>query len=418
MTWRMPLVLWYSIVAFQWRSVSKVFFTEFSPILRAQSQRQNLSANSNQEVEWMQKSMSIKSFIFSGSDYEVGLQQGQSNREAIQKAIEAVFNLKQVKENKPKLVPRSLFVMLAKRRADKTLRKDLESFYPKQAERIKGIADGAKVDVSSLLFMQMLEMVLCSCTSIGLLPKATSTGETILAKNFDYMNFTEPYSLVCETQPKEGFKTLCCRMVPLSGALDAMNEQGLAMTYNLARSVDEPECNVPTSVILQEMLEACKNTQEAIDFLAKAKTGGHDGVVTLADAKGNLETVELSCRHLKVREPEGNVVVSTNHYQTAEMKSVEIPYEKAQKVQGYRTSPIRLERAKELLRNKGNVGEELIKSVLRDHGSENSPSDSTVCMHSEMSGTTRSMIMYPNTRLIKVLFGHPCENEYQEIRFS
>jgi len=362
--------------------------------------------------------LSIKSFVFSGSDYEIGLQQGQSNREAIQKALEAIFNLDLVKQSKPKLVPKHLFVMLAKRRANKMLRKDLESFYPKQAERIGGIAEGSKVDVPSLLFVQMLEMILCSCTSIGLLPNATSTGETILAKNFDYLNFTEPYSLVCETQPKEGFKTLCCRMVPLSGALDAMNEHGLAMTYNLARSVDEPECHVPTSVILQEMLETCKNTREAKDFLAKAKTGGHDGIVTLADAKGNLETAELSCGHLKVREPEGDVVVNTNHYQTAEMKSVEIPADKIQRVQGYRTSPLRFQRAKELLKNKRSIDEELIKTVLRDHGAEHVPSMNTICVHGEVGSTTRSIIMYPNRRLIKVLFGHPCEREYQEIRFS
>jgi len=362
--------------------------------------------------------MSIKSSIFSGTDYEIGFQQGQGNREAIQEVIEAVFNLKQITESKPKWLPKSLFVMLAKRRADKMLRKDLLNLYPKQAERIRGIAEGATVDVSSLLFIQMLEMVLCSCTSIGFLPKATSTGETILAKNFDYMNFTEPYSLVCETQPSNGYKTLCCRMVPLSGALDGMNEHGLAMTYNLARSVDEPECNVPTSVILQEMLETCKNTQEATVFLTKAKTGGHDGIITLADVTDEIKTVELSCRHLKVREPESDVVINTNHYQTPEMKSIEIPSVKSQKVQGYRTSPIRLERVRELLRNNRNIDEKLIKTVLRDHGPENIPSARTICVHGEVGSTTRSMIMYPKRRLIKVLFGYPCKNEYQEIKFS
>jgi hypothetical protein len=121
---------------------------------------------------------------------------------------------------------------------------------------------------------------------------------------------------------------------------------------------------------------------------------------------------------LKVREPEGDFVVNTNHYQTADMKSVEIPAVKAQKVQGYRTSSVRFVRAKELLRNKRNIGEELIKTVLRDHGLDSKPSDNTICMHSEKSGTTRSIVMYPNRRLIKVLFGHPCKNEYQEIRFS
>jgi predicted choloylglycine hydrolase len=362
--------------------------------------------------------MSVKAFIFSGSDYEIGFQQGQSNREAIQKGIAVVFDSKQVKQNKPKLLPKFLFVMLAKRRADKLLRKDLFNLYPKQAERLRGIADGASMDVPSLLFIQMLEMVLCSCTSIGFLPKATSTSETILAKNFDYMNFTEPYSLVCETQPTNGYKTLCCRMVPLSGALDAINEQGLAMTYNLARSVDEPECHVPTSVILQEMLETCKNTQESVDFLAKAKTGGHDGIITLADSTDNIRTVELSCQHVKVREPQGDVVINTNHYQTPEMKSIEIPSIKSQKVQGYRTSPLRFGRVKDLLENRINIDEKLIKTVLRDHGTENIPSANTNCVHGEVGSTTRSMIMYPRKRLMKVLFGHPCENRYQEIKFS
>lgn len=131
------------------------------------------------------------------------------------------------------------------------------------------------------------------------------------------------------------------------------------MTYNNARSVDEPECHAPTSVILQEMLETCKNTQEGVDFLTKAKTGGHDGIITLADASDNIRTVELSCQHVKVREPENDLVINTNHYQIPEMKSVEISVAKAQKVQGYRTSPLRFERVEELLRNKRNIGEKL-----------------------------------------------------------
>jgi len=198
--------------------------------------------------------MSIKSLVFSGSDYEIGFQQGQSNREAIHKGIEEVFSLDLVNQSKPKLLPKSLFVMLAKRRADKLLRKDMFNLYPKHAERIRGIAEGAKIDVSSLLFIQMLELVIGGCTSLGFLPSATSTGETILAKNFDYASFCEPYNFVCETQPGKGYKAMCCRFISLSGALDGMNEHGLAMTYNLARSIDKPECHVPTSVILQEML--------------------------------------------------------------------------------------------------------------------------------------------------------------------
>jgi len=355
--------------------------------------------------------MSIKKLVFSGSDHEIGFQQGQSYREGIQRAIKAVFSLEQVLKEKPKLFPKSLFVILAKRRADKMLRKDLFSLYPKHAERIRGIAEGAEVDVSSLLFIQMFELVIGGCTSLGFLPKATSTGETILAKNFDYANFTEPYNLVCETQPNNGYKTLSCRFIPLSGALDAINEHGLAMTYNLARSIDQPESHVPTSVILQEMLETCKNTHEGADYLKKTKTGGHDGIIALADAIDHIEIVELSRQHMKVREPESDVVINTNHYQTSEMKSVEV-------TPIYPSSPPRFDRAKDLLENKTNIDEKLIRAVLRDHGTEKIPSDMTICMHGEEFGTMRSMIMYPKRRQMKVLFGHPCQNEYQEVKFS
>ncbi len=359
--------------------------------------------------------MSIKSFVFSGSDYEIGFQQGQSNREAIQKALETVFNSDLIKQSKPKSLPKSLFVMLAKRRADKLLRKDLFCFYPKQAERIRGISEGAEVDVSSLLFIQMLELVIGGCTSLGFLPKATSTGETILAKNFDYVNFAEPYSLVCETQPSKCYKTLCCRLAPLSGALDAMNEHGLAMTYNLALSVDTPEINVPTSVILQEMLETCKNTQEGVDFLTKAKTGGHDALITLADATDSIETVEFSRQHMMVREPQSDVVINTNHYQTEEMKSIELL---SKHTKEYNSSTSRFKRAEEMLRDKRIIDEEIVKTVLRDHGQERIPSRYTICRHSEEGGTVRSMIMYPKKKCMKVLIGHPCKNEYQEINFS
>ncbi len=355
--------------------------------------------------------MPIKCLVFSGSDYEIGLQQGQSCREGIQNATKKVFSLEPVLQEKPKRLPKSLFVMFAKRRADKMLRKDLFTMYPKQAERIRGIAHGAEVDVSSLLFIQMLELVIAGCTSLGFRSGVTSTGETILAKNWDYPNFAEPYPLVCETQPTKRHKTLSCRLVPLAGMLDGINEYGLAVTYNLARSVDEPVCNVPTSVIVQEMLETCTSTQEGVEFLMKAKTGGHDGIITLADAGDIIKTVEISRQHIKVREAQSDIVINTNHYQTQEMKAIE-------KTPVYPNSLPRFDRASLLLENKKDIDEKLIGEVLRDHGKNNIPSETTICVHGKWFGTLRSIIMYPKERHMKVLFGHPCENEYQEIRFS
>lgn len=356
-------------------------------------------------------SLSIKPLVFSGSDYEIGFQQGESCRGSIQQAVKEVFGVKEVLQNKPAFLPKSFFEVFAKRRADKMLRRDLFHQYPKHADRIRGIADAAGVEVSSLLFIQMLEMVIAACTSLGFFSEATSVNQTILAKNFDYANFAKPYSLVCRTKPSNGYETLCCRLTPLSGSLDGMNEHGLCVTYNLARSVDKSEFHIPTSVIMQEMLETCKSTRESVDFLNKVKKGGRDGIITLADPTNDIATVELSSQHMQLCEPQSEIVINTNHYQSAEMKLVE-------KTPVYYNSPARFERARKLLQNRTNIDEGIIKAVLRDHGSDNIAGDTTICMHGELFGTGRSMIMYPKKGAMVLLFGHPCQNEYQEIMFS
>ena len=361
--------------------------------------------------------MRVKSFVFSGNHYEMGFQQGQTFRELIQRGFRELLDSKLVKKNKPRLLPKSLFAALAKRRADKLLRSDIFGYYPKQAERLRGVADGAAVSVSTILFVQMLEMLFGSCTTIGFSPELTSIGETIIAKNFDYLNSSEPYNLTCETKPNEGYKTLGCKMMPLPGILDGMNEHGLTVTYNLARSADKPKFFAPTSIMLQEMLETCKDAEEAVGFLIQAKRGGHDAVLTLADSEESVRTVEISSNHASVRELENGRVINTNHYQTAEMQSIEIPYSESSELPEYFSSPYRFRRVEELLKDIVNVDERLLVTVLRDHGADNTPSKLTICRHEEETGTLRSLIFYPKKRIMKVLYGHPCRYKYRKIKF-
>ena len=360
--------------------------------------------------------MSAKVYRFAGSHYEVGLQQGKSMRESIHEGLHAILASELIRGSKPKLVPTSLYYSMAKRRANNTLREDIFKYHPKQAQRMQGIADGAGVDLPTILFTQMLEMLI-GCTTVAFSPDRTSTSETILAKNFDYLTFLAPYNFACETKPTDGYQTLGFKMASLPGMYDGMNEHGLAITYNLARSTDKPEFFVPTGIVLQEMLETCATVDEGVRMIAQSKRGGHDGLITLADPSGNIKTVELSCHHAVVRETTNGQVINTNNYQTAEMRRREIPIESGD-LPGFQTSLARIDRVMEVLKDKPLVDEGAICSVLRDHGREGVPSVYTICKHGEPGCTHRSMIFYPNRKTIKMLFGNPCQQgEYQEMSF-
>jgi len=372
---------------------------------------------------------------FSGSDYELGMQQGQMLRDQIRALLQDIRTLDAVKAMKPRLMPASVFLAMAKRRAGKLLGESIFRYYPRQGRRVRGIAEGAGVDLSSVLFLQSLELLIGrpsfriqACTSLGFSAEKTSTNEVIVAKNFDYLNVAAPYSLTRETRVEGGYGTLGCAMPPLAGMLDGMNEHGLTVTYNLAYTMDRPRNYAPLSLALQEMLETCKRTDEAVRYITEAKRGGHDALLMIGDAEGDVKAVEISANHYAVREMTGGQIINTNHYLTEEMRQFEIPHDAVHFGRGvspqlmrtrvHESSERRRERAEELLKDRSLVNEADVAGVLRDHGEDNAPSRNTICRHDPISSTLRSMIFFPERRTMKVLYGNTCQGQYEEFTFS
>jgi predicted choloylglycine hydrolase len=378
----------------------------------------------------------IKMKAFSGSHHEIGIQQGEAVRGLLSQLMQVLPELDAFRRMKPMLLPTSLFLSFAKRRAADLLEEDIFQIYPNQAERMRGISEGCGMDLPMLMLLQSMEMLigkiteahyrLEACTSLGFEAERTTVGEPIVAKNFDYLNELAPFHLACRTRPSGRFGTMGCTMAPLPGMLDGMNEHGLTVTYNLGYTTDEPEYNAPLSMALQEMLETCRTTQEAVDFITEARQGGHDALLMIADAEGDVRAVELTPRRSSTRRPSEGLIINTNHYHTEKLRRHEIPrnaiwdgdvpeVQVGRRV--FESTERRLMRAEELLEGVEKVDEEGIKGILRDHGVEGEPSYTTICVHGEISSSLRSMIFYPRRKRMKLLYGYPCQNEYEEFYF-
>jgi len=136
--------------------------------------------------------------------------------------------------------------------------------------------------------------------------------------------------------------------------------------------------------------------------------------------------VEAVSNYKATRETVDNQIIDTNHYHTSEMQKHEVPHNavfsgKVPKAlvgtRVHESSEQRLTRAQELLKGKAKINEKRIIEVLRDHGKDDKPSNLTICQHGEFVSTLRSVIFYPKRRIIKVLYGNPCQNEYAEFTF-
>jgi predicted choloylglycine hydrolase len=376
----------------------------------------------------------VELYKFSGDHYEIGLQQGRATPGMLKKGSRSLQSFNSVKLFKPRLIPSRLFLWLAKRQAVKLMERDLPRYYPRQWERTRGISEGGEVDMPTLLFLQSMELLLApgessftvpGCTSLAIGPERTAKGEIIMVKNFDYPSDFSQYSLTCISQPTGRYKTLGCTKVVLPGMLDGMNEHGLTVTYNYAYTIEKPTYSVPISVVLQEMLETCRNTDEAVEFVTQAKRAG-GALLTIGDPGGNIKSIEISSNHFAILPAVDGQIINGNHFQTEEMREWEIPRDAVfssstpREFQGLRvheSSEKRLERARELLGDNKAVNEDLLAEIMQDHGKDDDPSNLTICQHGDFISTTRSVILYPNRKRIRVLYGNPCQNGYTEHGF-
>jgi isopenicillin-N N-acyltransferase-like protein len=263
-----------------------------------------------------------------------------------------------------------------------------------------------------------------ACSMIFALPVATSDNLMIFGRNYDFPNVLQPFQVVREETPDEGYRNINFTQYPLSGCHMGMNEKGLAIGYNYGRSwktepLDFRLKGVPGSFIVQEVLETCATTQEASNFITNftcRSNGCHYG---LMDSSGDTCVIETTSTRHAIRRPEDGILAHTNHYQTEKLKDANLPDFVRFKMDDMDISPIespirRYQREIELLKeHKGQITKQTVKEILKDHDNRE-PDDFTVCTHGPAAGTLGSIIILPTKKEFWVTDNHPCNSEYEK----
>jgi hypothetical protein len=371
----------------------------------------------------------VRLYELSGDHYELGYQQGLQAREAVRHFMENLTHMEVFRVIKPPIVPSRLYIMRAAKEAMRGMWEDLSTRYPRQKARVEGIAKGADVDEALLFLIMTWEQLLGrinyrlgACTTVGVTAERSGQGETVIIKNMDHPFSLQPYYITRLCRAENGYSTIGVTLAPMGGCFDGMNEHGLCICSNYGYGTDMPKSQVPVSILVQEALENCTLTREAVSFLREnPRSGG--SVVLVADAEGDMASVELSPNFSGVRRPEEGVLINTNHYRCPEMVSYDIPrnaYYTSRNVQALRgirvheSSELRYARAHQLLAGAERIGVRHLLNVFSDHGESGRGDDNTICRHGEYYSTTCSMIVFPRSRRFLVTYGHPCESVFTD----
>lgn len=367
----------------------------------------------------------------------MGLTQGARLREKILGTRQSLRRFEALRLEQPWWLPYPIFLWLAERKTERPFVEALRRLNPAMLTRLEGIAEGSSLALGSLCLMNAMEAFIGSvrgrtvipppgaCTSLAVRGACSSTGDPVIARNFDYPPLFQPFYVLRENRPRGGFRSLDFAVAPQAGTVDGVNEHGLAITLDYAFVTDSGAPNPLVTMLIADALASCATVTEAARRLTASPRWGA-GLRMLADAAGDLAAVELSNTRSGVRRPAPGTdwLLNTNVCHCPETRAVQVPESAAYSekmpvpLRGrsvLEPHAVRARRIEDLLRKQAIVGPEELAAIMADHGPSGVPDGASPCVHTGYFNTTATLQWFPKRRSVRVSYSWACQARYVEI---
>jgi isopenicillin-N N-acyltransferase-like protein len=135
-------------------------------------------------------------------------------------------------------------------------------------------------------------MALVGCTSFGTWNSRSADSSLIVGRNFDFFvgdKFAED-KIVAFMNPTQGHKFMMVTWGGMTGVVSGMNEKGLTVTLNAAKSDIPSGSATPISLVGREILQYAQNIEEALAIARKRHTFVSESIL-IGSAQDNKAAV-------------------------------------------------------------------------------------------------------------------------------
>ncbi len=323
---------------------------------------------------WLRKnSLGLWEMYVEGSPFEIGVISGKLSKELIR--IQENAFVEQINE----LIPSRFYLRFLKhligwfnRDLDKHIREEY-------LEEIYGIylSASTEFDYISDNYERMLnyhaahdighalkDLALVGCTSFAVNMHQPDSN-MFIGRNFDfYINdkFAQN-KIVAFINPDSGYKFMYITWASMIGVVSGMNEHGLTVTINAAKSDVPTKSATPISILAREILQYATTVDEAKAIAEKRKTFVSESILIGSAYDQSATIIEKSPEKMGVFSTEDDYLVCSNHFQS------EVFADDENNLMNIETSPskYREDRCKQLILNIDSPGYYEVARILRDH---------------------------------------------------
>jgi len=311
---------------------------------------------------WFRKSESgLYELYVEGTPYERGLINGKLTREQVQYQ-EEVFN-KQIEQLVPSSIYRNMLTYFIG-----WFNRDLDEHIPiEYREEIYGVSQAASHDYDNIapayqrimnyhaahdIGHALQNMSLVGCTSFATWGTQSEDSTLIIGRNFDFYvgdDFARD-KIIAFYNPDKGYKFMMVTFGGMIGVLSGMNEAGLTVTINAAKSEIPSASATPVSLVAREMLQYASTIDEAYAIAAKRKMFVAESFLIGSANDHKAAVIEKTPNGIGFYEQEERIVC-TNHFQSDSLGNTQLNKDHMRTS----ASPYRFDRVNELLdRNRKN----------------------------------------------------------------
>lgn len=323
---------------------------------------------------WFRKSESgLYELCVEGSPYEIGVRNGKLTSELV-RYQEEVFN-----DQIENLVPSSGYRSLLKYFIG-FFNRDITDYVPEEYQlEIYGVSQAASPDFNHIAepYQRILNyhaahdighalqnMSLVGCTSFATWGDESEDGSLIIGRNFDFYVGDEfaRDKIVAFYKPQKGFRFMMVTFGGMTGVLSGMNEAGLTVTINAAKSEIPSRSATPVSLVAREILQYASTIGEAYAIAQKRTMFVAESFLIGSAKDGRAAIIEKTPDATDLYETTGNRIISTNHFQGDKLGNTELNRTHMETS----ASPYRYRRVEELLNRNGVNSVGKTASILRN----------------------------------------------------
>ncbi|MCB9893841.1 MAG: 1-acyl-sn-glycerol-3-phosphate acyltransferase [Planctomycetes bacterium] len=237
------------------------------------------------------------------------------------------------------------------------------------------------------------------CTSFAAWGDASANGDLIVGRNFDFEagEVFDKDKAVLYVWPEKGIPYVHVSWAGMAGAVTGMNQEGLSIHVNAARTdeVGFGKVGTPVSLLVRRVLEQCSTIDEAYKLISEAQVFVSDTYMVATRKDKRAVVIEKSPGHCALREADKpGLLLQTNHMLTAPFADDAVNKEQIERA----TTTYRWQRLEELTeRYMGKIDPDVAQQILRDRkgrgdkdlglGNRNAI-DSGICCHSVITNVT------------------------------